>query len=396
MATKRTTKVSNRIIISFAAVIFVSMFDGLVIPVMRLSVGDIGVIGMLLVLGGTLTTLKKCLRKVLIFWCLMFLISIVNSVGFSAFNEMSASVITSISGLLRPVLFSFLGCMLIASFDKYKMSSRDVAISFLIAGCLLSIIVLFQYLGISPPVYLNNPAFGETGRWVYFSEGWRPTGLTNEASFVGIFLTLILTFCVFITKSISGLRLNLILIIINMGALLSTSRLGLVTSLLVTFIFLKPVQRIMIFLPALILFYLYTDTSRLFNLLSFDGDKSTFERYSSSYYYCVAFLDNIFSFSPGYLNGNILVGQYLDVDLLTLLDGRKLPSFSFPLQILLELGGWGVGLLLLFTISVVRKWVFSLFFLILLMLSMTTGIQNFLFVYIYIAGSIYAKYSHSS
>lgn len=372
------------------------MFDGLTIPAIRLSVGDIGTLGMLLVLGGRFTTFKKCLLKVVIFWSLIIFFSIINSVGFSAFDEMSVSIIKSLSGMLRPVFFSILGCMFIASLDKYKMSSRDISISFLIAGCLLSIIVIFQYLGISPPAYLNNPAFGESGRWVDFSEGWRPTGLTNEASFVGIFLTLILTFCILITKNISGSRVNLILIIINMGTLLSTSRLGLVTSLLVTFIILRPTQRIMLFFPVVILLYLFIDTSRLFNLLSFDGDASTLERYSSSYYYFLAFIDNIFSFSPGYLNGNVLVGRYLDRDLLTLLDGRSLPSFSLPLQLFLEFGVCEIGVIFLFLMKFIKKWFFSFFFLILLLLSMTTGIQNFLFVYIYIAGSIYAKYSYSS
>lgn len=374
--------------------IFMSSFDSFVIPYTRFSIADLTLFSILIIVGFSKKTFIFSMRRVLTFWLCFIILSIVNSVGYQVTYDLNVSFINSITGVFRPLFFSLIAALFYAYLKLRMFNYELVCLSFLLSGALISGFVFFQYLGLFPPMYFNNPAFGEVGRWMSFSEGWRPTGLTNEASFVGIYIVLVMVFA-FYVKSVRFVKYaNILLFICSLGCFFTTSRLALIISLLISFFYLKPKYRFILFLPMIITLVSFFDMGRFYNLLSFDGDASTIERYGSNISYIKAWLDNIISFMPGYLNANVMVYGYVDPIVVKVLDNRELTAFSLPLQMLVEFGSIGCFALLILIYLLNKDWFFSFFCLVFFFVSLTTGIQNFLFVYIYIAGSIYVKSSH--
>lgn len=374
--------------------IFMSCFDSFVIPFTRFSIADLTLFSTLIIIGFSKKTFIFSMPRVLTFWLCFIILSLVNSIGYQVVNDSSFSFFNSITGVFRPLFFSLIA-VLFYSYVKLKEFNYELlCLSFLFSGVLISLFVFFQYLGFFPPMYFNNPAFGEVGRWMSFSEGWRPTGLTNEASFIGIYIVLMMVFAFYVKSVFLKKYANLLLFLCNLGCFFTTSRLALIISLLLSFFYLKSKYRFVLFLPVVIVLFSFFDMSRFYNLLSFDGDASTIERYGSNISYVKAWLGNIVSFMPGYLNANVVVYGYVDPVVIKVLDNRELTAFSLPLQMLVEFGSVGFFALLIVIYLLNKRWFFSFFSLVLFCVSLTTGIQNFLFVYIYIAGSIYVKSSY--
>ena len=387
---------ANQSFFYLIALITLSSFDSLILPGVRLSVADISVFFLVLSSGFSLSFFKKNAIKLFLFWGVVLISSIINSLGYEAISGVSVSFIKSVSGLLRPIFFSMLAALFLSNIQGRKTNSDTICFSFLLSGCIVSLIVALQFFGLYPAMYFNNPSFGEVGRWMSFSEGWRPTGLSNEASFVGIYILLMMTFSFYLKNKIYKGKVNVMFFICSLGCFFTTSRIAFVFSLVLMFFKIKGWWRICIFIPILMMIYAFFDLTRITNLFEFSGDASTLERYGSNIAYFRAWVDNILGFSPGYLNGGALVSNYIDPLVLGVLNGRDLPAFSTPLQLLVEFGASSVILFFILVHYFTRNWLFSYFFVTLLCISMTTGIQNFLFVYIFIAGSLYVKSSHSS
>lgn len=374
--------------------IFMSCFDSFVIPFTRFSIADVTLFLTLIIVGFSKKSFIFSMHRVLTFWSCFIILSLVNSVGYQVIYDSNISFINSITGVFRPLFFSSIAALFYA-YLKLKMFNYElVCLSFLFSGALISGFVFFQYLGLFPPMYFNNPAFGEVGRWMSFSEGWRPTGLTNEASFIGIYIVLVMVFAFYVKSIRFKKHANAFLFVCNLGCFFTTSRLALIISLLLSFFYLKSKYRFVLFLPIIIILVSFFDMSRFYNLLSFDGDASTIERYGSNISYVKAWLDNIISFMPGYLNANVMVDGYVDPVVIQVLGNRELTAFSLPLQMLVEFGSVGCFALLILIYLLNKNWFFSFFSLVFFCVSLTTGIQNFLFVYVYIAGSIYVKSSY--
>ncbi|MCJ8217236.1 hypothetical protein [Aeromonas veronii] len=387
---------ANQRLCYLIALITLSSYDSLVLPGVRLSVADTSVLFLVLLSGFSLSFFKNNAIKLLFFWLVVLLSSILNSLGYELTSGVSVSFIKSISGLLRPIFFSMLAALFLSNIQGRKTNTDVICFSFLFAGCIVSFIVALQFFGLYPAMYFNNPSFGEVGRWMLFSEGWRPTGLSNEASFVGIYILLMMTFSFYLKSEIYKRKVNVMFFICSLGCFFTTSRIAFVFSLALMFFKIKGWWRIFIFIPILMMIYAFFDLTRITNLFEFSGDASTLERYGSNIAYYHAWINNILGFSPGYLNGEVLVSNYIDPLVLEVLNGRDLPAFSTPLQLLVEFGASSVILFFLLVHHFTRGWLFSYFFVTILCVSMTTGIQNFLFVYIFIAGSLYVKSSHSS
>lgn len=379
--------------------IVMTTFDAVVLPVIRLSIGDVCMLLAVLVAGLERNTIRRLslfgggvVPTVLILNAAIFFIYLAFS------NATDQDLGKLISGFIRPFFFVTLAIIFYGMLESKKINDADLSFIVKVAGVILSWIVVMQYLGIAPPMYHNNPSFGEVGRFTFFSEGWRPTGLTNEASFVGIFLFLLFIGSIAYRsddKIIGRWRNQIASGIIFIGCLASTSRIAVILAALFI-VFRKPTfQKLAVFSFVVPGVFAFLDLSRFENILMFDGDASTIERYGSLFAYLDALLDPANVFGTGYLNSVELVSKYIDPIVSSVLGDRTLVAFSLPLQLAVELGPF-----LFLTILIVAYFKFNRYLrdirvLAVLLASTLTGVQNFLFIYIFISMVIYERNSHS-
>ena len=375
-------------------------FDAVVVPGVRLSIADLSLLLGILIAGFHGETLR---RLGLFFGAVVPLVLVVNAAIFFVYLAWSDGAVQDftrlISGFVRPILFVTLAILFYGILDSQKVTSEDIGVAIKYAGILLSFIVILQYAGVAPPMFHNNPSFGESGRFTVFSEGWRPTGLTNEASFVGIFLFLIFISSIFYRKAggTGGVwRENIPSGIIFCGCLASTSRIALLLAVIFVFLRKPTFGRIFLLGLAVPIVFAFVDLSRFQNMLVFDGDASTIERYGSLFAYTNTLLDPANFFGTGYLNSVELVNNYADPMVMKVLGDRKLPAFSLPLQLLVELGPLVFMLLFLFLFLKYKRYMLDVRIIAVIVASALTGIQNFLFIYVFISLVIYERNSRSS
>jgi hypothetical protein len=384
---------NKRNIVLFSIIIILLTFDSIVLPGARLSIADISLVSLMYFTGINNFFLKRLLVLLLIIIFILFVntLFIARSIEYS---HHSISIINSNLGFLRPFFFLVFSINVFSFLKKHEFTISQVYNSFAIGGIILSMIVFFQFLGISPPMYHNNPSFGEIGRFTHFSQGFRPTGLTNEASFIGIFLILILSLVLYIkNKYIFELKgvLKYSDLIILLGVFFTTSRLALILGGLI--FILKASFKFRIFGLLLILIFYILDPSnfsRLDVLIDGSGDNSTIERFGSNQAYYETIVNSPSLLGTGYLNANSLVYQYIDPKVDLVLVDRQLPSFSLPLQIIVEFGLIGLSFVIM-VIHLFRKTTYTLPFLAVLLCSFLTGIQNFIFIYFFIAALAYVQ-----
>lgn len=383
--------------LSLSLLIILSTYDSLVLPLIRISIADAAVVVFIFFIGITGRGFYQSIWITFIsFACMIGANAIIYA--FSTIvhgGDFDAKLL--ISGFLRPALYVILAINLYYGLALKKISLDKFYIALSTAGVVLSLIVMAQFFSYWPPHYHNNPSFGESGRWTLFSEGWRPTGLSNEASFAGIFLALILSLQIYIKNKIS-LREDILLSVSPyltlLGCYFTTSRISLILGLLVIVLNLRAkIKLVVIPLSALVIIMFGESVvpDRYLNILAFNGDPSTLERYGSAIAYINAIFSGDYFFGTGYLNGSNIAMKFLDPAVIFVLDDRELPAFSLPLQVLLE---FGVPIFL-FVLTLLYKKISSMTdpLLFVLLASAITGIQNFVFVYIFISLVIYAKYS---
>jgi hypothetical protein len=380
--------------------IALASFDAIVLPGIRLSVADLSLLIAIMALGFHASTI----RAAAFFWGVMVpIILLINSAIFLFHEALSNSAYADysllISGFLRPIFFTTIAIFFYGMLRDRLLTKSDIERSIQVAGLVLSVVVALQYFKLFPLMYHNNPSFGESGRFTVFAEGWRPTGLTNEASFVGIFLFLLFVASIARPRdgdSSPGYREFVPPAIVFVGCLLSTSRISLALSVAFV-IFRKPsAKRLALILLAVPLLLPYVDMTRLENMMVFNGDASTIERYGSFFAYIGALTDASNFFGTGYLNSTSMVMRYADPLLLKVLGDRSLPAFSLPLQLMVELGPGMFLLLVLIGMMKYRKQIFDVRIIAVFAAAAVTGVQNFLFVYIYIAVVVYERNSRSA
>lgn len=369
-------------------------FDSIVFPFIRLSIADL----IFIFISFNNRISKIAIKKIfyfLMFFCVpLIIINTFQLIYNQTLHINTVSVINSNFGFIRPILYTVLSINFYQSLINKQYNIEKLFKCFSIAGIVLTLIVFFQFLGLSFPMYHNNPSFGEIGRWTFFNLGYRPTGLSNEASFVGIYLILILSLVIYLKSRLQSASLGFLKysdLIIIAGVFFTTSRLALLVGAF--FFLLKASLRLKLIGLFLIssLFYFNTSTIDRFNVF-FDGseDNSTLERFGSNLAYIDALKDQKSFIGTGYLNANSVVSKHIDSKVELILGNRTLPSFSLPLQIAVEFGFFGI-IIIFFSFVVLKKTTFSLPFLAFLSCSLLTGVQNFLFTYFFITIVVYVR-----
>jgi len=383
--------------LAILSLVVLSTFDSVVIPYLRLSVADISIIGVLFALGVSKQGMHRSIYYLIIGVGIFFIVNSIVYLTHTILHEETFELRQLFRGILRPVLFIFLAINLYYSLRKCNIDGRRLYAALSIGGGLLTIIVLTQYTGHWPAQYHNNPAFSESGRWTFFNEGWRPTGLSNEASFVGIFLVLILSLQIYLKENIALGKSKLLAIapyITLIGCFLTTSRIAFLIGVFLLIIHMRLGYKLL-FISIAILFILFFENFvpvRILALGSFDGDASTLVRYGSNLAFINAILSGNYILGVGYLNGSNVAMQYANPAVLEAHGDLILPAFSVPLQLMLELG-LPLFFLALFILIYKRKCIFTLPIITVMLASLVTGIQNFVFVYIFISLAVYAKHS---
>lgn len=375
-------------------------FDAITIPGARLSLADCAMIFSFAVVGFTRATLRRCL------YFLLWITPIIISVNAVVFFFYEASVVGKgtefgalVSGFVRPILFVLISICFYGMLEKEKFSKQEIQFAISIASLLLSVVIILQYFGVAPPMYHNNPSFGETGRFTVFSEGWRPTGLSNEASFVGIFLFLMFVASLRAARQDAkwewfGPKTGVFITLI--GCFFTTSRLSLLLAVVFLMMQKPSLKKSLMFASLFLVVTPFLDIGRFQNIFVFDGDASTIERYGSFFAYSSALLDPANLFGTGYLNSGTAVLPYIDPIVLQVLEGRQLPAFSLPLQLFVEFGP--ILCITLFAVFWI-KWrhlISDIRFYAVIVVSFVTGIQNFLFVYIFITLVFYERHTCST
>lgn len=383
--------------VAIVFLIVLSTFDAVVLPYLRLSIADISIIAMLFIMGITRRGMITSLKFLLIPIPLALGANAINYLTFAINHHLEFDKTLLISGFIRPTFFTILAINLYHTLKYIKIDLEQISRGISIGVLAISTIVFMQFIGYWPAQFHNNPSFGESGRWTIFQEGWRPTGLSNEASFVGIFLVLLLSLQLYIkelTPFSKAAYHKYAPLFTLLGCFFTTSRLSLLLGLCV----LALQSRMNFKFLALFVVLLtipFSDTgllNRFSNLSSFDGDASTIERYGSTLAYTDAILSGNYILGTGYLNGSNVALKYAAPLVVQELGDRSLPAFSLPLQIVLELG---LPLTIIILISLALKMrrysAWPLFTV--LLCSFFTGIQNFVFAYIFISLSMYVKNS---
>ena len=387
----------NNKVILIAMLVILSTYDSIVIPYLRISIADISLLSIIFFLGLTYKGLKKSVYFVTIVLPIFLLINAIIYILFILMHNKNLEIAVFVSGFLRPAMFIVIAINIYYGLKSINLKNEDLYKSICIGSILLSLVVILQYFGIWPAQYHNNPSFGESSRWTNFSEGWRPTGLSNEASFTGIFLVLLLSFQLYIKQKLNRKEIFIYKyssLFTLIGCFCTTSRLSLIIGLFIFAVQSNYMVKLVIALTIMliILFYDIELLSRITNLLTFDGDASTIERYGSFLAYYKAIASGDYLMGTGYLNSSDVVLEFADPLVSEVLNNRTLPAFSLPLQLIFEL-----GIPLIFFLSVFCLWKLRNFMssplLALVICSLFTGIQNFVFVYVFMALLIHAKNS---
>lgn len=386
--------------VAFGMLLVVATFDAITIPVARLSIADCAMLLSIAIVGCTRATLQRCVY--LVAWIVPIII-LANAVVFFFYEANVATKGTDfsvlVSGFIRPALFVLISLGFYGSLEKQNFTASEIRTIITVAALFLTIVVILQYLGIAPPMYHNNPSFGETGRYTVFSEGWRPTGLSNEASFVGIFLLLIFV------ASLKGVKYDdswkwfgpkMGASIAFIGCFFTTSRLSLLLAVLFLIMQRPSIKKILLIFSLALLAIPLLDIGRFQNILAFDGDASTIERYGSLFAYSSALFDPSNIFGTGYLNSSAAVEPYIDPIVRRVLGERQLPAFSLPLQLLVELGPILCVIVLIVCWIKWRNVIVDSRLRAVIIVSFVTGIQNFIFVYIFIALVFYERHTCSA
>lgn len=383
-------KIINSKAFFYSCLLFLFTFDATVIYPTRLSIADsICLIYIISNFNLTLQTLKANLIAIFFF----FIFAIVNVLLITIYSEsynIEASYVSTLSGLVRPFIFTFFAIHIYSIFNKNKINNHTLYYSFLLFIGISFILITLQYIGYFPSLYNNNPSFGEIGRWTVFSEGFRPTGLTNESSFFANFLVLVTSASIHFNKKFGTKNeLKFILFFSLITAILSTSRVA-ILYILIILIFsdfnFKSILSLTIISTIGIL--LGNDLSeRMTNLVSIDGDASTFERYGNTLGFISTIMSLEWPWGTGYMNSSNLVVKYLPYDFYSS-NLVSIVSFSLPLQLLVELGI--ISFFPLFYLyKLINKHKGNVSIYSAPLVCITTGMQNFLFFYIYIAIIIY-------
>jgi hypothetical protein len=278
--------------------------------------------------------------------------------------------------------------------EAHKVSRVTIFNAFKIFLIISFIVVAAQYYGIFPALYNNNPSFSETGRWTVFSEGYRPTGLTNESSFFANFLVLAAGHL--LNNKVWGLKYkyqneNLIIFLLILTAFFSTSRIAILYIFFLLLFFNPSIWKFLTVVMIALIAIMYDENllHRLTNLLTMDGDASTFERYGNILGYIYAIVNFEWIVGTGYMNSSRIVldnlpYNFFDAEL------NSIVSFSLPLQIALEFGLFSLPLFYIFFSQLIGKKI-NLPYLSIMLVSLSTGMQNFLFFYIFIGITIYIQ-----
>ena len=388
----------NRNVVGLFLAISLATFDSLVLPYTRLSIGDIAILIYTIYMGHSKNGYNLSLKLLFIYFPLLLCINAIVYFQYIIFENSVIQPSLMIFGFLRPLYFSLMAIKVYYGFKIRRLTLRDIYMAISLASAFLTIVVILQYFGKWFPQFYNNPAFGETGRWAYFSEGWRPTGFTNEASFVGIFLVLMLALQLDLLKfsetEYVGLIYKAAPFVTVLGCVFTTSRISLVMALILAIFRASKKYKILI-IVALIPIFMWSESElipRLANLLRYNGDPSTIERYGSSLAYANAILSGKYFFGTGYLNGVEAASKYMDPAVREVLKDRNMPSFCLPLQALLEFGVPLTIFVGFFAFKILRKY-FSTSVMALCACSLVTGLQNFLFVFVF---SSLMAYVHNS
>jgi hypothetical protein len=375
-------------------------FDAIVIPVIRLSIADCVLAFSLIAFGFSRDTPRRF--TYFLFWIAPIIL--IGNAAIFFFYEASKvgrgfDLALLITGFIRPFTFVLIAIGFYGQLEKWQFSSKDIASAVVWAGCLLSLVVLLQYIGLFPSMFHNNPSFGETGRFTIFAEGWRPTGLSNEASFVGIFLFLLFAYVACSKANTPGTQKSPVQwpeLVIFAGCFFTTSRLALLLAAIFLILqnpsFKKGVLIAIIGVTVLP----FLDLSRFGNVFVFDGDASTIERYGSFFAYVAALADPATLFGTGYLNSGTAVLPYIDPLVIQVLGDRQLPAFSLPLQLLVEIGPLFCSFGLFYCVLKWRHHFRDQRLYAVIVTSLLTGIQNFIFIYIFVALVIYDRYTRST
>lgn len=386
--------------IAFGFLLVAATFDAIVIPGIRLSVADCAMLSSLAAFGFTRETIRRCIYFAIWVFPIVLMLNAVVFLFFEAGNVTKNVDFSSLlSGFVRPAFFILLSICFYGQMEKYRFSRSDIYSVIIWAGLSLSFIVFLQYIGVFPSMYHNNPSFGEAGRYTVFAEGWRPTGLTNEASFVGIFL-----FLLFVASSqtqVKNLARAIVVrewapIMIFCGCFFTTSRLAVLLAVVFALLQKPSLKKgVLLVLGGLAVIPLL-DISRFGNVFAFDGDASTIERYGSLFAYWEALGDPATLFGTGYLNSSSVVLPHIDPIVLQVLGERQLPAFSLPLQLLVELGPILCGFIIILCLLKWRASFNDRRLYAVIVVSFLTGIQNFLFIYVFVALVFYDRHSCST
>lgn len=367
-------------------------FDAIVIPFFRISIADLVFVNLFLVSLNSNLAFLKSVKLLVIYFPLILILNAVIYYMNDYFITSKIDVFKSSSGFIRPFFYSIISMFLFERMKKLEINLESIYLVISKAGIILTVIVFAQYFAFIPIMFHNNPSFGEVGRITDFTLGYRPTGLTNEASFIGIYLVLMLSILVFLKSKIRE-SLNVwernydILLLI--GIFFTTSRLALLLALFLLIFKSSFTQKVIGLIMISILLVINASTYNRF-LILFDGsgDNSTIERFGSNQAYLDAFFNDLSIKGTGYLNANSKVNYFLDPTVEFVLDGRNLPSFSLPLQLIVEFG-LPIVFFLFFLLILYRKIFFKLPFVAIILCSFLTGIQNFLFVYFFFSLALY-------
>lgn len=383
--------------LSVAALIVLSTYDSVVMPLFRISVADASIVAAIIFLGITKRGLYQSTRLTSAIFALVVSVNSIIYIFHVVVYDGIFDLALLISGFLRPALFVFLAINFYYSLKLHALNPYRIYTAISLGALSLSLIVMAQYFGYWPAHYHNNPAFGESGRWTLFSEGWRPTGLSNEASFVGIFLVLILSLQLYLKNRIclqGSLLFSMAPYVTLLGCYFTTSRIALILGLLAMSVYASNKIKILLIPLSALVFFVFAEgliSDRYLSIFSIDGDASTLERYGSAIAYLNAIVSGKYFFGTGYLNGSNVAMQFADQAVISILDERNMPAFSLPLQLLLELG---VPLFIITLALLYKHWrLITTPLLFVLLASMLTGVQNFVFVYIFISLATYARYS---
>lgn len=384
---------SNALILGL--LLFLYTFDATVLWKTRLSIADLICIFYVLAnIKLDLNFLKKFFSVFFIFM-LSLLFNILLYSFYSYFNNIDAVFSNLFFGLLRPFLFVSLAVSMYCNMNSTQINTILIYNSFIIFLYISFFVVTLQYAGYFPPLYNNNPSFGEISRWTSFSQGYRPTGLTNESSFFANFVVLISSAALHYNSLLGKNNdLKIIYALSLLTLYFSTSRIGIIYILIIFLIHGFSIKKILILSALLFSAINLNDEfgARILNLFSIDGDASTSERYGNTLGYLFTITSFEWPWGTGYMNSASLVMKHLPYSFLES-DLTSIVSFSMPLQFIVELGIFSLPFIFYLARAIFSGGI-NLAYLSLLLVGLTTGMHNFLFFYIFIAILLYIEKSH--